>query len=195
MRALISILVLAVAARASAQCAPEVKHCFPLAVWTVAGVDDAWVKGQLTEANARLAAIEAGVAIAEVHPLDAAHARIETRADRNALLRMGKQWPLRVFFVEHLADSETPTEDRKGVTWRGASGDFIVVVVNGRMALVLAHELGHVFGLPHSTEYRSIMNKTPRVILPAQTIYTPRELPTMRRMIKTLETRAAGASR
>lgn len=170
---------------AHATCPKTVKTCVPLAVFASPDVRDDFIADQIQVANDRLRVVDVAVERQSRTVLPHAHTRIETRADRNALFRFGTQTPLRVFFVAHLADSETPSEDRKGVTWRRGD-DFLVIVVDKTMGLVLAHELGHVFGLPHSREYRSIMNKTPRPVLPQQLGYTPREQPIMRRTLRVL---------
>jgi hypothetical protein len=88
--------------------------------------------------------------------------------------------------VRHLADAEDPQAVRKGVTWRKGDAFWIIASQTG-MRWVLAHELGHVLGLPHSTEAASIMNKKPRVWPPPWQIgFTPREQPVMRRTLARL---------
>jgi len=66
-----------------------------------------------------------------------------------------------VFITGHLDDVDTPGAMARGVTWHTKRGKLIIVSTQG-VDLVLAHELGHLFGLPHSTYPISIMNKTPR---------------------------------
>ena len=55
-------------------------------------------------------------------------------------------------------------EQIRGVHWRQRSNiDKRWVILSGiAQSTVMAHELGHFFGLPHSSHRRSIMNKTPR---------------------------------
>lgn len=183
--ALLALLATAPAATAHAQCDATVAHCVALQLWVGPGVDEGWLKAQLGEANARLAAVGLGVEVVDVATRPPSLARIETVAQRNQLLELGKQTPLRLFVVDHLADAEAPKSDRRGVTWRRRD-DFAVILWSGANRWVLAHELGHVFGLPHSREHTSIMNKRVRAILPSQLVYTAREQPIMKRVASRL---------
>ena len=85
-----------------------------------------------------------------------------TQADRDALFTRGQtQGTIHVFVTAKLDDIDNPGEIIYGVTWHAHDATYIVV---SGMAWerTLAHELGHYFGLPHSTYAISIMNKTPR---------------------------------
>lgn len=121
----------------------------------------AWIAAQLAEANRHFAPLDVGFEIVGVAPLPAAFARIEDRRERSALgARVGGA-VIDVFITGHLDDVDTPGAMARGVTWRTGTRKFVIVSTQGPDR-VLAHELGHVFGLPHSTHAISIMNKTPR---------------------------------
>lgn len=161
--------------------------CIALDLWVAPNFDDpSWLTTQLEVANERLALIGAGVQVVALHTLPSALGRIDTVAQRHQLGQLGQQAPLRWFVVTHLADAEDPGAVRKGVTWRKGEAFWVIESQTG-MRWVLAHELGHVLGLPHSTEATSIMNKTPRLWPPPWQIgFTTRERPVMKRTLSRL---------
>jgi hypothetical protein len=125
-----------------------------------------WFVGQLAAANTHFAATDIAFELAGIDALPASALDVVTRRDRNALAagrdRLGGG-VIHVFLVGTLADVDVPGEARNGVAWRRPGDDrkYIILASQAR-PLTLAHELGHVFGLPHSSYPISIMNKTPR---------------------------------
>ena len=168
------------------KCPAKARSCIAVDLWLAGETDRGWLETQLEVANDRLAVIGAGVQVVAIHALPAESARIETVQQRTALGQHGQQAPLRWFVVSHLADAEDPAAVRKGVTWRKREAFWIIESTSG-MRWVLAHELGHVLGLPHSKEGASIMNKTPRAWPPPWQIgFTAREQPILRRTLARL---------
>jgi len=120
-----------------------------------------WIASQLAEANRHFAPLDAGFQIVGIAPLPASVERIEDRRERSSLGVQVGGTVVDVFLTGHLDDVDTAGAMAWGVTWRKGSRKFVIVSTQGKPR-VLAHELGHVFGLPHSTHAISIMNKTPR---------------------------------
>jgi len=80
--------------------------------------------------------------------LSGPHARLVTRADRDALATALRPRVVNCFVVAQLMDVDEPGRERRGVHWR-ARGDrtrHFVVVSRISAPWVLAHELGHFFG-------------------------------------------------
>ena len=99
---------------------------------------------------------------------------LETRADRSALSRWAVPGAVNVFVVESLADVDEPGRQRLGVHWRAGGTHFVIVatygVPGGRACPpqytcrddsgLLAHELGHFFGLAHDERADNLMSYT-----------------------------------
>lgn len=91
-------------------------------------------------------------------PLDAHLARVETRADRNLLASHITPGVIDVFVVGSLRDVDDPAQKRRGVHWHAPSGAHYLILVASAPTAVLAHELGHYFGNPHSHVPDNVMS-------------------------------------
>jgi len=188
MRALAIVMVLAGVAHAG-DTACERATCFAIQLH-VAAVADApvvsaeWTAAQLAAANRLFAALDVGFTIAGSDADSAAHLR--TREDRSALGAHVNGAVIHVFVTGTLENVDDPDEPVYGVTWRKGTRKFVILAANAR-DIVLAHELGHVFGLPHSTYAISIMNKTKRATPPIdERRFADEELAAMRAMVRRL---------
>ncbi len=180
LRALAMIAVLHGAARADviaditpaiSACDAQRNHCFGLQLHVVSGesgtvASAAWIAAQVALANKHFAASDIAFELAGVDALPETQSHVVTRADRNTLAkgkgRLGGG-VVHVHVVGALDDVDVPGEVRNGVAWRLPKDTRkYVILAATALPLTLAHELGHVFGLPHSTYADSIMNKTPR---------------------------------
>lgn len=127
-------------------------------------VDEAWLAAQALEANRLFGPM--GVRFRRVREasLPDASASLHTRADRDALGALpGLAAPgmIRVFVVRALEDVDEPGRMRMGVCWTHPRTKERYVVLS-RIAKpgVLAHELGHLFGNPHSEVLNNVMSYT-----------------------------------
>jgi hypothetical protein len=182
-------------------CPGEVRVCARLRIWITSdprehGADDTFLLEQLATANRLHAPAGLGFEVAAIEPLDATLAAIETRTDRDALgaersqLAVAEPRPsaprtprvVDVFVVSRLANvdapAETPTAQIRGVHWRLRRDRARRWIILSRISPphVLAHELGHYFGLPHSNEPRSLMNTGPTALPSAERFFLPKEV-------------------
>lgn len=133
---------------------------------------DGWLAAELAYANDRFADVGLHFVVRDgtgVAPLSAAEATIGDAATRDQIGR--KRHALGTILVIaplRLVDLDGVTT-RSGVHWRDRQdrrGEDQrrrwIIVARNASEMVLAHELGHFFGLPHSTAPTSFMNKTIR---------------------------------
>lgn len=147
-----------------------------------------WVALQLATANRHFGALGVGFQVVGIDTLPAGAAHIATREDRDAVAEgrlTGKV--IHVFITGELDDIDQPGEVIRGVTWHTIEGRKYVILSTLGVDRVLAHELGHVFGLPHSRYAISIMNKSPRTQPPAeQRRFADPEIAAMRPVLQRL---------
>lgn len=138
----------------------RIHHAIPL-------TDDTrrWLDEQLAEANRLFAATGLAFTVTATTALPEDLARPMTRDDRDRLGhdRFAKG-QIDVYLVSYLGDVDVPGQEIRGVHWRSQKDRSRRWVILSTISppRVLAHELGHFFGLPHSHYPESIMNKAPR---------------------------------
>jgi hypothetical protein len=90
-----------------------------------------------------------------------------------------------VYLVRKLADVDVEGEVIRGVHWRYRpdTSKRWIILSSIASSLVLSHEMGHFFGLPHSGYKVSLMNKKPAPGRPPWPlrVFAPQELTKMKR--------------
>ncbi|MBV9947985.1 MAG: hypothetical protein JOZ69_14115 [Myxococcales bacterium] len=117
-----------------------------------------WLAAQLAQADALFAPFGVGFVRQDAPPLAAAAEHIETRADRDALSARVVPRVINVFVVGSLRDVDEPGRMRRGVHWHASARSHYVIIVGTAPPTVLAHELGHYFGNPHSPVPDNVMS-------------------------------------
>lgn len=149
-------------------CPEAAERCFALRLHVAEDadgtpvVDARWLLAQVEHANDVFADVAVGFEIDAVLPTNAKYERVLTRRDRDRLGRTSHDRRLiDVFVVAQLANVDDPG-DIRGVHWRDRAkrSDRWIILSAIAPPPVLAHELGHYFGVPHTTAPKSIMNKT-----------------------------------
>jgi hypothetical protein len=121
-------------------------------------VDRAWLEDQLAEANRLFVPIGTRFRWIVDKDLPEPHGEMHTRAQRTALTKLTSQHVIDIFVVRALEDVDEPGRMRMGVCWTGTGGKRYVIVSRTAAASVLAHELGHYFGNPHSAVTNNVMS-------------------------------------
>lgn len=146
-------------------------HCFGVHLHMVvtpegAAQDVAWVRAQVEEADRHFALIDTSFEIVAADAVPASELEIDDRDERDALGHdRFTRGVVHVFVVGRLADVDIAGNEIRGVHWRERADRTHRWIILSRIAgsLVLSHELGHFFGLPHSTYDISLMNKAVRL--------------------------------
>jgi hypothetical protein len=185
---------LAAIEKAAPACDSARAHCIPIQLH-VAGDDKGlvasaeWIAAQLANANRHFTPLDVGFQLAGIDRLPASTVHLETRADRNAIAsgRLAGRL-VHVFITGQLDDVDVEGAIAYGVTWRLPRDRRKFVIVSAQaLPRTLAHELGHFFGLPHSTYAISIMNKSDRAEPPVeQRTFADEEIAAMRPKLERL---------
>jgi hypothetical protein len=124
--------------------------------------DAAWIDERIAEAQRIYNPLGLYFRKAEVRPLDARYAAIETRADRDALSNELHRGFMNVFIVSSLRDVDDAEFHIMGVHW-APKGDlqrqYVIVAASARKT-TLAHEIGHYLGLVHTSTPDNLMSYT-----------------------------------
>ena len=172
-------------------------HCIGIQLHVPVGPDSGdgliaraeWLAVELAEANRHFAPIDVGFQVVGADALPAGAGHVATPADRDAVAEgrlVGKV--IHLFITGQLDDVDQPDGVIRGVTWHLRGDDHKYVILStAAPERVLAHELGHVFGLPHSRYAISIMNKRPRAEPPIeQRTFADPEIAAMRPALRRL---------
>jgi Matrixin len=177
-----AIFVLFVLARAAAADCDQ-PRCLAIRLHVVPDTRSEFLDDELAGANRRFALIDIGWHVDSIDEVPASFAHVETRAQRDAIAagRLGGAG-VDVFVVDQLDDIDEPGRIY-GVTWHRRDGQKYAIVSAEALERTLAHELGHVFGLQHSS-YDSIMN--PDLPASRERMFAPEELAILRRRLRSI---------
>lgn len=184
--------------KASPQCSESVETCVPIVLYITLDPEGfaqtpQWFAAQMAVAQDQFAKIGVGFQLIKALPMPTdvvANGVVQTRADRDRLGENDRihRGVVSVFVVHELHDVDQDGMIR-GVHWRHQTGNGQRWIIVSKIApgLVLAHELGHFFGLPRSKEAASLMNKTPRDTPPSsEWTFTDKEQKIMKKRTRAM---------
>jgi hypothetical protein len=185
-----AVAALSLAASGDAFAQEEEIGAFPVA-FTVAesdGVpvrDDAWIDAELARAEELFGPHGVHVKRASRRAMGDEHTRMVTRADRDGLAPLVQPGVINVFVVESLKDVDEADRMRFGVHWRLLSRPTTryVILSSAAPVTVLAHELGHYFGNPHSAVPDNVMSY---VRTGAEIFFDAAQIATIRRTARSI---------
>ncbi|HUJ62933.1 MAG TPA: matrixin family metalloprotease [Kofleriaceae bacterium] len=155
--------------KAAPTCDRTRAHCFGIQLHIAAdahglAASPEWIATQVATANRHFARLDVGFEVVGVDQLPESALHVANRRERDELAAGRLGGPvIHVFVVGQLDDVDEEDAIAYGVTWHTRTDDRkYVIVSNAALERTLAHELGHFFGLPHSTYAISIMNKSER---------------------------------
>lgn len=163
-------------------CLDDRRHCVGLHLHLADGAEQtpAWVAAAIEHAHVVFAPADVGFRVVAIDRIGPEFAVVQTREQRDDIGRSRfTRGVVHMFLVAQLDDVDVPGTQIRGVHWRQRSNTqkrWIILSQIGSQ-VVMAHELGHFFGLPHSSFRASIMNKKPREDPPwEQRVFVPEEL-------------------
>ncbi len=123
----------------------------------------AWIDAQLAEVERLYAPFGLSFRVAAPRSLPERYARLETKADRDALDVERETGAVNAFLVASLRDVDDTRVYRMGVHWRSTrsmSGPAhrYVILTSEAIVSTLAHELGHYLGLSHTQTLDNLMS-------------------------------------
>lgn len=175
-------------------CAPARAVCFGIRVHLSIDngapyVSPQWLAEQFAFANRMFEPIDVSFELHAAAPINLPPI-IDGRKARNAVSKgITAVRAIDVFVVGALADLEDPRFPLFGVHWRPAkpAGRRYILLASYAWGRTMAHELGHFFGLPHSSYAISIMNKTLRTEPPLeQRRFADEEIPIMQKALRAI---------